>query len=60
MDFLFVNVEYLLLLIYQLIFGQDILTTTIPNSVFVVWDIFRVLSTVVTLLLLTSVGKSVV
>ncbi|MBL7045643.1 MAG: hypothetical protein ISR99_01235 [Parcubacteria group bacterium] len=55
MDFNFLNVEYFLLLIYQLIFGQDILTNTIPDSVFVLWDIFRVVSTVLTLLLLTAV-----
>ena len=55
MDFLFLNVEYFLLLIYQLIFGQDILTNQIPNSVFVLWDIFRILSTVLTLLLLTAI-----
>ncbi|MAF59288.1 MAG: hypothetical protein QF858_03615 [Candidatus Pacebacteria bacterium] len=52
---IFLNIEYLLLFLYYLILNQEVNLTLIPGDFFVLWDIFRIVSTVVSLLLFTSI-----
>ena len=58
MDFVYLNIEYLFLLVYRFMTGQgdvNIDSLKIPRELILFWDGFKIVSTIVSLLLLTGI-----
>ena len=56
MEFLSLNIEYIILLIYRILTGEQ---KIIPRDFFLFWDEFKIASTIISLLLLTGIVYSV-